>query len=77
MLFTTSVLARLPLATFSLGLLVHAEHLTGSYAAAGVVAGTLAIAQGGGGPLLGRLVDRRGQTLVLLASSLIAGLALC
>ena len=77
MLFMTSVLARLPLATFSLGILVHAEHLTGSYAAAGVVSGVLAIAQGCGGPLLGRLVDRHGQTAVLLASSLIAGLALC
>ena len=71
-----SVVARLPLATFSIGLLVHAEHLTGSYAAAGAPAGALAIAQGTGGPLLGRLVDRRGQTVVLLGSALVAGAAL-
>lgn len=76
MLFSTSVLARLPLATFGIGLLVHAHHLTGSYAAAGAVAGALAVAQGAGGPLLGRLVDRRGQTTVLLASALVAGGAL-
>ena len=76
MLFTTSVLARLPLATFSIGVLVHVEHLTGSYAAAGVATGALAVAQGIGGPLLGRLVDRRGQTVVLLGSALTAATAL-
>ena len=51
----------------SIGLLVHAQHLTGSFAAAGVVTGVYAIALGVGGPLLGQLVDRRGQTLVLVA----------
>jgi predicted MFS family arabinose efflux permease len=68
-LFATSILARLPLAMLSIGLLVHAQHLTGSFAAAGVVTGVYAIALGVGGPLLGRLVDRRGQTSVLLASA--------
>jgi MFS family permease len=68
-LFATSILARLPLAMLSIGLLVHAQHLTGSFAAAGVVTGVYAIALGVGGPLLGRLVDRRGQTPVLLASA--------
>ncbi len=76
MLFATSVVARLPLATFSIGLLVHVERLTGSYTAAGATAGALAVAQGVGGPLLGRLVDRRGQTVVLLGSALVAGAAL-
>jgi MFS family permease len=76
MLLLTSIAARLPLATFSIGLLVHVERLTGSYAAAGVVAGALAVAQGAGAPLLGRLVDRRGQTAVLLGSALVAGAAL-
>ena len=71
-LFATSVLARLPLAMLSIGLLVHAQHLTGSFAAAGVVTGVYAIAVGVGGPLLGRLVDRRGQTRVLLASATVA-----
>jgi hypothetical protein len=75
-LFLVSVVARLPLAMFSIGLLVHAEHLTGSFAAAGVVAGALAMSQAIGGPLLGRLVDRRGQTAVLLAGGLVAAAAL-
>ena len=56
----------------SIGLLVHAQHLTGSFAAAGVVTGVYAIALGVGGPLLGQLVDRRGQTSVLLASATVA-----
>jgi MFS family permease len=67
-LLALSVLARLPLAMLSIGWLVHVEHLTGSYAMAGLVAGTLAIAQGVGGPLLGRIADRRGQTAVLMAA---------
>lgn len=71
-LFATSILARLPLAMLSIGLLVHARHLTGSFAAAGMVTGVYAIALGVGGPLLGRLVDRRGQTMVLLASATVA-----
>ena len=68
-MLTLSIVARLPLAMFSIGLLVHAQHLTGSFAAAGLVTAAYAVALGIGGPLLGRVVDRRGQTLVLLASA--------
>jgi predicted MFS family arabinose efflux permease len=71
-LFVTSILARLPLEMLTIGLLVHAQHLTGSFAAAGVITGVYAIALGVGGPLLGGLVDRRGQTSVLLASATVA-----
>ena len=65
-----SIVARLPLPMLGIGLLVHVQHLTGSFAAAGLVSGVYAIATGIGGPLLGRLVDRRGQGVVLLAGSL-------
>ena len=68
-LFATSIIARLPLAMLGIGLLVHVQRLTGSFAAAGVVTAVYAIALGVGGPLLGRFVDQRGQTLVLLASA--------
>jgi predicted MFS family arabinose efflux permease len=71
-LFAVSILARLPLAMLSIALLVHAEHLTGSFAAAGAVAGSYAAALGVGGPLLGRLADRRGQTAVLVVSAGVA-----
>jgi MFS family permease len=74
-LFAISILARLPLPTFSIGLLVHTRHLTGSFAAAGLVAGVYGVGLGVGGPVLGRLVDRCGQTAVLLgAAAVSAGL---
>jgi MFS family permease len=76
-LFVTAVVARLPLATFTIGTLVHVQHLTGSYAAAGAAAGALAIGQGAGGPVLGRLADRRGQTRVLIGAAVLAATALC
>ena len=60
---------------FSIGLLVHAQHLTGSFAAAGLVTAAYAVALGIGGPLLGRVVDRRGQTPVLLAARVWPALA--
>jgi len=70
--FAISIVARLPLTMLSIGLLVHAHHLTGSFAAAGVVTGAYGLSLGVGGPLLGRLVDRHGQTAVLVASAAVA-----
>jgi MFS family permease len=75
-LFAVSILARLPLTMLSIGLLVHAQHLTGSFSVAGVVTGVFAVSLGVGGPLLGRIVDRRGQTVVLVTSALVAGATL-
>ena len=75
-LFVLSILARLPLAMLAIGLLVHVQHLTGSFAAAGVVTGAYGLAVGVGGPRLGQLVDRRGQTSVLLASATVAAVLL-
>jgi MFS family permease len=75
-LFVMSLVARLPLVMLSIGLLVHAEHLTDSFAAAGIVTGAYAVALGIGGPLLGRLVDRRGQTSVLVGSAAVAAVLL-
>ncbi len=72
----TATVARLPLAAFSVGVLVHVQRLTGSFAVAGVVTGALALAQGVGGPLLGRFVDGHGQTRALVASCLVASGAL-
>jgi MFS family permease len=75
-LLGASVLARLPLAMVSIALLVHVHHLTGSFAPAGLVTGAYAAAEAVGAPLLGRLVDRFGQTLVLLASAAAAAVLL-
>src|SRR5262245_27179595 len=71
-LLTLSVIARLPMAMLSIGMLIHAKHLTGSFTAAGIVDGAYALSLAIGGPLLGQLVDRRGQTTVLLASAFAA-----
>jgi MFS family permease len=65
-LLASSVLARIPTAMLSLALLVHIQRLTGSYGVAGLATGAYAVAVGLGGPLLGRLADRRGQHSVLL-----------
>src|SRR5689334_19108051 len=74
-LLGSSILARLPFAMFSLALLVHARDVTGSYAIAGLVTGAYAVASAVSAPMLGAVVDRRGQTPVLVAGAAVtAGL---
>ena len=72
-LFGYSIVARMPIATLSVGVLLHAQFLTGSFAAAGIAAAALAAGEGIGGPLLGRVADRRGQTAVLIGGAVTAG----
>jgi MFS family permease len=64
-LLGSSIVARLPLAMFSIALLVHAQRLTGSFAVAGLVSGAYATASAAAAPLWGGLVDRYGQSRVL------------
>jgi predicted MFS family arabinose efflux permease len=68
-LLAISVVAQLPLGMLGIGLLVHTQRLTDSFAVAGLVTGVYAISVGVGGPPLGQLVDRGSQTAVLLASA--------
>ena len=75
-LLGSSIVARLPLAMFSIALLVHAQRLTGSFAVAGAVTGAYAIAGAISAPLLGRLVDRCGQTRVLVSGATVTAAAL-
>jgi predicted MFS family arabinose efflux permease len=75
-LLGSSILARLPLAMFSIALLVNAQHLTGSFAVAGAVTGAYALAGAAAAPLLGRIVDRSGQTKALVAGAAVSGLVL-
>ena len=72
----SSILARLPLAMFSIALLVHAQRLTGSFAVAGVVSGAYAASGAVSAPLFGRLVDRCGQTTVLVSGATVTALVL-
>jgi MFS family permease/vacuolar-type H+-ATPase subunit H len=60
------VFARLPLTMAPLALLLLTQQQTGSYHRAGLVCGAYAVAVAVAAPVLGRLVDRHGQSRVLL-----------
>jgi MFS family permease len=72
-LLTLNVLSRIPPAGSGVLIVVHTHALTDSYAAAGAVAAASALALAVAAPLLGGLVDRRGQTGVLIASGVVSG----
>jgi MFS family permease len=65
----TSILARLPIGAIGLVLILRVRELGGSYAAAGVVAGAFMLCNGVSAPILGRAIDRLGQTRVLVPGS--------
>src|SRR5829696_3276876 len=75
-LFLASMAGRLPASALGLVLILHLRALTGSFAAGGAVAGSYALANGVTGPLLGRLVDRRGQGAVLVPAALVSTAAI-
>jgi MFS family permease len=75
-LLASSILARLPLAMLSIAFLVHVQRLTGSFAVAGLACSASAICGALASPVLGRLIDHRGQTRVLLAGGSVTALAL-
>jgi MFS family permease len=70
------LLARLPSSMTLLALLLFVRHASGSFVTAGAVSAAFAVAVAVTAPLLGRLVDVRGQTPVLIATSLVHPLAL-
>ena len=75
-LFLASMAGRLPASALGLVLILHMRHLTGSFAAGGAVAGAYALANGVTAPLLGRLIDRRGQAPVLVPAALVCAAAI-
>src|SRR4051794_41503973 len=70
------MVGRVPAAALGLVFVVRTKELTGSFAAAGAASGLNAIANAVSSPALGRLVDRRGQPLVLLSGAAACALAL-
>jgi predicted MFS family arabinose efflux permease len=68
-LLLSSLLARLPLGMGNLAILLMFRTTTGSFATAGVAVGALALAGAVTAPVLGTLVDRYGQTRVLLTAA--------
>lgn len=70
-----SVIGRLPISITGLAILLYVRDVTGSFAAAGICTGALALGTALGAPIQGRLVDRRGLgMLVPLAVLHAAGL---
>jgi MFS family permease len=75
-LLAASIVARLPLAMLSIAILVHVQKVTGSFAVAGLACSAYAISEAVAAPALGRLVDRHGQSRVLLAGASVTAAAL-
>jgi MFS family permease len=72
-----TLLGRLPLGISGLAILLYVQDVTGSFAAAGVCAGALALGSAAGAPFQGRLIDWRGErTLLPLAVAHAGGLVL-
>jgi predicted MFS family arabinose efflux permease len=59
-------LARLPIATVGLGIVLLVSTRTGSYALAGSVSASAIVAQAAAAPMMARLIDRVGQARVLV-----------
>jgi predicted MFS family arabinose efflux permease len=58
-------MGRLPFAINALAVLLFVRDVSGSFAGAGVVSGALALGSAVGAPLQGRLVDRRGEGMLM------------
>src|SRR4051795_10729643 len=75
-LFLASCVARLPMGALGLLLVLHTHDLTGSAGGGALATGVYLVALGVSAPLLARLVDRRGQTAVLLVGALVEAAAI-
>jgi MFS family permease len=63
---SSSLLGRLPYTAIGLLLILQVRGVGGSYAEGGAVVAAFALGLAAGSPLVGRMVDRRGQTVVLM-----------
>ncbi|MCW2881369.1 MAG: hypothetical protein JWQ95_5469 [Sphaerisporangium sp.] len=72
----TGFIGRMPMSMLGIGIVLLISALTGSYATAGAISATVAIAYAVAAPLSGRLVDRFGQARVLVPFVLLHGAAL-
>ncbi|MFI4888146.1 MAG: MFS transporter [Burkholderiales bacterium] len=67
-LLVMAVLARMPIGTVTLAMLLHVRALTGSFAAAGAAVGSYLGASAVTAPLVGRWIDRHGARAALLVT---------
>lgn len=75
-LAAASVVARLPFGMVGIGLVIFVHARTGSFGIAGLITGCYTLAFALAGPLLGRLVDRRGPLPVLGPASVVCAAGL-
>jgi predicted MFS family arabinose efflux permease len=71
------LVGRLPIGMLSIAVILLVSDQTGSYFAAGTVAGFTVLGNAVGAPLIGRMVDRRGQRTVLLTFAALHVGSLC
>ncbi|TAM82279.1 MAG: MFS transporter, partial [Jatrophihabitans sp.] len=67
--FSAGFVMKMPYAIYPVGIVLIVSARTGHYAFAGALAGMYVAANGVGSPVLARLVDRFGQSRVLLPAS--------
>ena len=72
-----ALLGRLPQAMSQIGVLLLITSTTGSLAAGGAAAATLALGQASGGPVVGRIADQHGHRMVGLATAVLQVVTLC
>jgi MFS family permease len=75
-LVAMAMVARMPLGTQGLGLLLHVRDMTGSFATAGSAVGTYLAASAVSAPIVGRIVDRVGPRWPLYVNGTVGPLAL-
>ncbi|MGX1564000.1 MFS transporter [Streptomyces sp. NPDC055506] len=75
-LLVGTLVGRLPNATGAIAILLFVRAEGGSYSLAGALAGVYGVANAVGQPVLGRLVDLRGQPRVQLPAAALSGLAM-
>jgi MFS family permease len=68
-----TVIGRLPIGITGLAILLYVEDVSGSFASAGICAGALALGSAAGAPFQGRLVDRRGDGVLIPLALIHAG----
>ncbi|MGH3822929.1 MAG: MFS transporter, partial [Pseudonocardiaceae bacterium] len=74
-LLVSGLVARLPLSMYGLAILLLVQQRSGGFTDAGLVAGAAAVGYAVGGPVLGRLVDRFGQTRTLRIGAVVSAAA--
>jgi predicted MFS family arabinose efflux permease len=74
--FVASLIGRLPMGAIGLVFILRTHDITGSFAAGGLATGAYALSLGLVAPGLGRLIDLRGQTYILLTAATLQAAAL-